>query len=125
MPDLPDYNNNEPKGEWPGGSTGQKCGSVSRLYFLSFVYKASGMAVLAPVEHSSVVELPAYIRRVFTQLKNGTITDQSQFYQNKTIKETVDYLESGIGTIVFWILWITLIIACTFGFYYLENAWLE
>lgn len=72
-----------------------------------------------------MVELPAYIRRVFTQLKNGTITDQSQFYQNKTIKETVDYLESGIGTIVFWILWITLIIACTFGFYYLENAWLE
>ena len=64
MPDLPDYNNNEPKGEWPGGSTGQKCGSVSRLYFLSFVYKASGMAVLAPVEHSSVVEQLAYIQRV-------------------------------------------------------------
>lgn len=40
MPDLPDYNNNEPKGEWPGGSTEQKCGKVSCfLYLLSCVNK--------------------------------------------------------------------------------------
>ena len=59
------------------------------------------------------------------QLKNGTITDQSSFYQNRTINETVDYLESGVGIIVFWIIWIILIIACVFGFYYLDNKWLE
>lgn len=62
---------------------------------------------------------------IFAQLKNGTIPDQSPFYQNRTINETVDYLESGVGIIVFWIIWIFLIIACVFGFYYLENAWLE
>lgn len=62
---------------------------------------------------------------IFAQLKNGTIPDQSPFYQNRTINETVDYLESGVGIIVFWIIWIFLIIACVFGFYYLENEWLE
>ena len=65
IPDLPDYNKNEPKGEWPDGSTEQKCGKVSCFlyYLLSCAYKASGMAVLALAEHSAVVEQPAYIQR--------------------------------------------------------------
>lgn len=62
---------------------------------------------------------------IFVQLKNGTIPDQSPFYQNRTINETVDYLESGVGIIAFWSIWIFLIIACVFGFYYLENEWLK
>lgn len=62
---------------------------------------------------------------IFTQLRNGTITDQSPFYQNRTINETLNYLESGAEIVVFWVLWIFLIIACVFGFYYLDNAWLE
>ena len=62
---------------------------------------------------------------IFTQLRNGTITDQTPFYQNRKINETLNYLESGAEIIVFWVLWIFLIIACVFGFYYLDNAWLE
>lgn len=75
MPEMPFYNKNEPKGEWPGGSTG--CAKFSlpevsvfllgrelKLYYLlSCAYKASGMAVLALAERSSVVEQLAYIQR--------------------------------------------------------------
>lgn len=66
-----------------------------------------------------------YTGTIFTNLKNKTIGDNTKFYNNMTIEETVDYLESNIGIIIFWILWTILIIACVFGFYYLDNNWLD
>lgn len=62
---------------------------------------------------------------IFTDLRDGTISDNSSFYNNMSIEETVEYLETGIGTIIFWIFWILLICGCVFGFYYLNNKWLE
>lgn len=62
---------------------------------------------------------------IFTDLRDGTISDNSSFYNNMSIEETVEYLETGIGTIIFWIFWILLICGCVFGFYYLDNKWLE
>lgn len=62
---------------------------------------------------------------IFTELKDKTISDNTNFYNNMNIEETVERLESGGGEIVFWILWIILIIVCVFGFYYLDNKWLE
>ena len=62
---------------------------------------------------------------IFTELKDKTISDNTNFYNNMNIEETVERLESGGGEIVFWILWIILIIICVFGFYYLDNKWLE
>ena len=62
---------------------------------------------------------------IFTELKDKTISDNTNFYNNMNIEETVEHLESGGGEIVFWILWIILIIICVFGFYYLDNKWLE
>lgn len=41
------------------------------------------------------------------------------------IEETVEHLESGVGQGIFWICWILLICSCVFGFYYLDNEWLE
>lgn len=61
---------------------------------------------------------------IFTELKDKTISDNTNFY-NMNIEETVERLESDGGEIVFWILWIILIIICVFGFYYLDNKWLE
>lgn len=66
-----------------------------------------------------------YIGTIFTELKGQTILDNTQFYNNKNIEETVEYLESGGGVILFWIFWIVLICGCVFGFYYAENKWLE
>ena len=56
---------------------------------------------------------------------NGTISDNSRFFDDSNIEETIDYLESGVGTVIFWIIWIIATIALVYGFYYLENDWLE
>lgn len=42
-----------------------------------------------------------------------------------TINETVDRLESDFALWLFWIVWIILIGVCVYGFYYLDNEWLE
>lgn len=45
--------------------------------------------------------------------------------ENINIEETVENLESGGVVIIFWILWIVLTGGCVFGFYYIDNKWLE
>lgn len=65
-----------------------------------------------------------YTGTIFTELRNKTISNP-KFYDGMNIEETVEYLESGGGEIVFWILWIILIIVCVFAFYYIDNEWLE
>ena len=62
---------------------------------------------------------------IFTELKDNTITDRTQFYNDMTIDETVKRLESGSLVVLFWIGWIVLICFCVYGFYYLDNRWLE
>jgi hypothetical protein len=62
---------------------------------------------------------------IFTDLRDNTITDNTDFYENMNIEETVERLQFGAGQIIFWIFWIMLIIACVIGFYYIDNRWLE
>lgn len=66
-----------------------------------------------------------YTGTIFTDLRDKTISDCSNFYNNMSIEETVEHLESSCGVIIFWFFWIILIIACVFGFYYADNNWLE
>ena len=66
-----------------------------------------------------------YKGTLFTVLKDKTIEDSSSFYENSKIPEVIDRLESGIWNIVFWIFWIFLTGIAVFGFYYLDNEWLE
>lgn len=66
-----------------------------------------------------------YTGTIFTDLRNGTISDGTNFYNNKTIEETVNYLESGFSELIFWIFWILLTCVLVCGFYYLDNHWLE
>lgn len=61
---------------------------------------------------------------IYTFLKDNTISS-TQFFQDKNIQETLDSLESGWELIAFWIGWIILIAGVVFGFYYLDNKWLE
>lgn len=65
-----------------------------------------------------------YTGTIFTSLKDRTINN-TEFYNDKNIWETIEYLESGIGIIIFWIFWILLTGGCVFGFYYIDNKWLE
>lgn len=67
-----------------------------------------------------------YIGTIFTELKNGTISNKTNFYNDENISKTVEDLESGMDmVVVFWILWILFTGVCVFGFYYLDNKWLE
>lgn len=66
-----------------------------------------------------------YIGTIFTELRDKTISDNSSFYENSTIDETVDYLESDWELWLFWVIWIIVIVLCVFGFYYIDNEWLE
>lgn len=62
---------------------------------------------------------------IFTDLRDKTISENTKFYNNMTIQETVDHLESSGAIIIFWIVWIILTGICVFGFYYIDNTWLE
>lgn len=66
-----------------------------------------------------------YTGTIFTDLRNNTISEKTQFYANKTIGETVEHLKHKGGVVIFWIFWIILICACVFGFCYWDNRWLE
>lgn len=62
---------------------------------------------------------------IYTNLKNNTISNNTKFYNNMDIGETLDYCTNNIGNIIFWILWVILIVACVYGFCYADNRWLE
>lgn len=62
---------------------------------------------------------------IFATLVDGDIgKDKATFYENKSIAEVQDYLDSDFMMIIFWLLWLALIGATTYGFFYFENTWL-
>ena len=61
---------------------------------------------------------------IFTTLKGNTINETS-FFEDKTISETIEDLETGYEIIIFWIFWIILTAGLVVGFYYFENRWLH
>lgn len=65
-----------------------------------------------------------YTGTIFTELKNGTINN-TDFFNNMTIDETVEHLELEVLLWAFWIIWIIVMGATLYGFYYLDNEWLE
>lgn len=65
-----------------------------------------------------------YTGTIFTELKDKTISDSTHFYE-MSIKETKDELERNIGVVIFWIVWIIVMVLAVFGFYYIDNEWLE
>ena len=61
---------------------------------------------------------------VYAQLSNNTIKN-AEFFNDKSIEETIKMLESKAVLIAFWILWVVFIGLAVFGFCYLDNWWLE
>ena len=114
-------------------SEDKKCKEISfcGITFKSNKFDIPGTDYIDTIKESSHIRYKYYgtgtkfTGTIFTELKDKTISDNTNFYNNMNIEETVERLESGSGEIVFWILWIILIIICVFGFYYLDNKWLE
>ena len=114
-------------------SEDKKCKEISfcGITFKSNKFDIPGTDYIDTIKESSHIRYKYYgtgtkfTGTIFTELKDKTISDNTNFYNNMNIEETVERLESGGGEIIFWILWIILIIICVFGFYYLDNKWLE
>ena len=115
------------------GSEDIKCKEVSfcGVNFTSNKIDLPGTDYIDTIKKSSHVRckyygvITEYKGQIFTDLRDKTISDNTNFYKNMSIEEAVKYLESGGGEIIFWVFWIILIIFCVFGFYYLDNKWLE
>ena len=115
------------------GSEDIKCKEVSfcGVNFTSNKIDLPGTDYIDTIKKSSHVRCKyygvgtEYKGTIFTDLRDKTISDNTNFYKNISIEEAVKHLESGGGEIIFWVFWIILIIFCVFGFYYLDNKWLE
>lgn len=66
-----------------------------------------------------------YTGTIFSTLQNGTIKDNTTFYNKMNTEETLKHLEVNRSKIVFWVLWIILIIASVFCFCYMDNNWIN
>lgn len=110
-----------------------KCNEIS---FCGIVFKSSKFDIpsagyINTIKESSHIRYKYYgtgtkfTGTIFADLRDKTIPDKTNFYNKTNIEETIERLESGGGEIIFWISWITLTIVCVFGFYYLDNNWLE
>lgn len=67
-----------------------------------------------------------YTGTIFTKLKDKTIKDRSPFYNNLDIKQTTEYVtDRGEWNAFFWIMWILLTGGLVYGFYRIDNQWLE
>ena len=115
------------------GSEDIKCKEIS---FCGITFKSSKFDI-PDTDYINTIQESSHIRykyygtgtkftgTIFTDLRDKTISDNTNFYNDMSINDTVDRLESGGGEIIFWVLWVILIVVCVFGFYYLDNKWLE
>lgn len=115
------------------GSERQICNEIS---FLGVVFNTGKIDIPDPkyvdtVKESSHIRYKYYgvgtqfTGTIFTELRDDTITDGTAFYENRTIDETLDLLETGYLVNVFWIFWAVFMCICIFAFYYIDNRWLE
>lgn len=121
---------------WTWDYSGSEEQTCNKILFLNHVFPVSKID-LPEEEYIDTIKESSHIRykyygvglnftgTVFTELSNNTIADNSPFYKNMRIDETVEYLETDLGIWIFWIIWIVLIGICVFGFYYIDNKWLE
>ena len=121
---------------WTWDYAGEESKKAKRINFCGIDFE-SNKIVLPDDEYIDTVKESSRIRykyygvgtkykgTIFTLLKDKTISDKSVFYNNRDISETVKHLESDMPLILFRIGWILLTGLVVFGFYYLDNNWLE
>ena len=62
---------------------------------------------------------------IFTRLADESISDNTKFYENESIDDVLKDKTTGGWNILFWTVWIVLTGILVFGFYYLDNRWLN
>lgn len=117
------------------GKESKECKNVKfcDVKFASSKLKHPSASYIKMIKESSNVRFKyygtgtKYNGTIFAELKDKTIPDNTRFFMNTNIEETMDILVSNgaFWQILFWIFWIILTGAAVFGFYYLDNEWLE
>ena len=116
------------------GSESKKCAKV-RFCDVEF---SSDRIDLPPLEHIDTQTFgniryiyegskTEYIGTLFSDLREDTISEGSDFLADMTIDESVEYYKQTgvVKQVVFWFIWTVICGACVYGFYSLENRWLE
>lgn len=63
---------------------------------------------------------------IFASLQDNNISNDIKLYEDMSIEETYEHLKDSSGIIfIFWFVWLCLIVGCVYGFYYLDNEWLN
>ena len=121
---------------WTWDEIDRESAKCKQISFLGVTFD-SGKIELPSPDYIKTVKESSHIRykyygteakhtgTIFTKLESKTISDNTMFYNGKTIADTVDKLESNVNVGVFWTFWILLISFCVYGFYYFDNEWLE
>ena len=115
------------------GSENKKCKEISfcEIVFDSNKINLPSSNYIDTIKESSRIRYKyygvksKYTGTIFTELKDNTICDNTSFYNNCTIKETIEELESGFELVAFWMIWIVLTSGCVVLFCYFDNKWLE
>ena len=115
------------------GSEEIKCNEIK---FCGIIFESNKVELPLP-EYVDMIKESSHIRykyygvptnhtgTIYTKLSDGTISDDSRFFEDYTIDEALDSCTSGIANVIFGIVWVILTGGCVAGFYYLDNWWLE
>lgn len=115
------------------GSEDKKCKEISfcGITFDSNKINMPSTELIDTIKESSHIRYKYYgvstkhTGTIFTKLSDHTIQDQTAFYEDQSIGEVLEDKTSGGRNIIFWIAWIILTTLLIYGFYYLDNRWLN
>lgn len=129
------YQETEIEEYWTWDTIQTETKNSSKISFLKVEFKYEKI----PFPNASIIEIldtgyhkrnvysatkTCFIGTIFSILKDETI-NQTSFYPEMNISQTIEYLESGNEIIFFWIICILFIFFIVIGFFYLENSWLD
>lgn len=111
----------------------KKCNEVAfcGITFDSNKFKIPSARHIDTIKESSHIRYKYYgvgtefVGTIFADLRDRTIADNTSFFEDMNIEQTYELLICGGGEIIFWIFWIILTGVCVYGFFYLDNRWLE
>lgn len=121
---------------WTWDQVDSECKKSKQISFCGVIFDIDKIDIpgshhIETIKESSRIRYKYYgvdtkfVGTIFADLRDNTISDSTDFYNNLTIEDTVARLHISGGEIVFWIFWIILIAFTLFGFYYLDNRWLD
>lgn len=118
--------------DW-AGSEDKKCKNINfcGVTFDSNKIDMPSQHLIDTIKESSHVRYKYYgvstshTGTIFTKLADESISDNTKFYENESIDDVLKDKTTRGWNIIFWVVWIILTGILVFGFYYLDNLWLN